>query len=98
MNRYMMIAVAALGLAACGSPCEKAVKAAEDCAAEAGVEAETGEDVCADDDGSNDEYYECIADAYGSGDCSTAEGLVEVGTAIVTDCLGAGGTDTGAGS
>lgn len=97
MNR-IMIALAALSLAACGStPCEQYVTALEDCAAEAGAtDLATDTDVCAEDDGSQDAYFECAADAINSGDCSTAEGAAEAILASLA-CAGdiTGGSDTG---
>lgn len=96
MNR-IMIALAVLSLAACGgTPCEQYVSAFEDCAASSGADATVEAGVCDADDGSQDEYFECAADAINSGDCSTEAGAAEAILASLA-CAGdlTGGSDTG---
>ena len=68
MKKFISLFVVA-GLVACGSPCEKAADATTACLDEAGIEYEETSS-CEEDDGSNDELFECVADAYSVADCS----------------------------
>ena len=87
MKKFISLAILAGTMMACSSPCEKYVDAAASCAEEAGSDVEDTEGVCEDDDGANDELYECMADAYGSADCSTDEGALEAAFSAL-ECAG----------
>ena len=85
MKKFISLFVVAGALVACGSPCEKAADAAGACLDEAGIEYE--EASCEDDDGSNDETFECVADAYSAADWSTEEGALAA-TLVAATCAG----------
>lgn len=88
MKKFISLAILAGGMIACASPCEKAYDAAATCAEDAGstVEGDAATE-CADDDGSNDEMYECMADAYGNADCSSDAGAVAAAFSAL-ECAG----------
>ena len=95
MKNFISLVVVAGALFACKSPCEKYVAAATDCAEAAGGSADVSADAaCAEDDGSADEMFECMADAYDGADCSTAEGLLEAGLSSL-ECMDVSLGDTG---
>jgi len=76
----------------CKSPCEQYIDAVETCAEAAGSTSDgdsDGTDYCADDDGSSDDLYTCMADAYNEGDCSTTDGLFEAAIEAAS-CASAG--------
>lgn len=87
MNKSFLFAAIATALAtsACGggNPCADYVAAVEDCYGAdlpaAGFDEAT---LCANTKGVAASYYTCLADAYDGGDCSTAEGVGEIGTAL----------------
>ena len=88
MKNFISLAVVAGALFACSSPCEKYVAAATDCAEAAGATTDVSADAaCADDDGSGDEMFECMAEAYDGADCSTEEGLFEAALSSL-ECAG----------
>jgi len=88
MKNFISLAVVAGALFACSSPCEKYVDAASACADAAGAASDVSADAaCADDDGSNDEMFECMAEAYDGADCSTEEGLFEAALSSL-ECAG----------
>lgn len=95
MKKLILFPLLAVGLFACSSPCEKAYDAATECAEAAGGEVgdETAADACADDDGADDEMYECMADAYSAGDCSSDAGLL-VAALGAMECAGGSLFDT----
>lgn len=84
------------GLFACSSPCEKAYDAASLCYEEAGADMTTpnAEDACEEDDGSNDEIFECMAEVYTSGDCTTDDGLLDAALSAA-ECSGTLNFDSG---
>ena len=80
MKIHSQIVVLTIFTWACSTPCEKFYDAQQTCKKEAGVDvedlAEEAKEACSEDDGTNDELYECQADAYRQSDCSTEDGLV----------------------
>lgn len=60
--------------------CQAYVDAATACSEESGglEDFTPPQNTCKGDDGSNDEFYECLAEAWASGDCSTQEKAIEV--------------------
>jgi hypothetical protein len=88
MKKFISLAILAGGMIACASPCEKAYDATASCLEEAGQTVDgDAESECANDDGSNDEMYECMADAYGNADCSTDAGAVAAAFSAL-ECAG----------
>ena len=93
MKKFISLFVVA-GLVACGSPCEKAADATTACLDEAGIEYEETSS-CEEDDGSNDELFECVSEAYTAADCSTEEGALAA-TLVAATCAGTELFDTAA--
>lgn len=100
MNKILALGLVGL-FTACGggTPCEQYVDAAQACAddyaaastATGTTSATTSTDFCADDDGANDDYYTCAADAYDAADCATDDGIM---AAVLADMACGLGTTT----
>lgn len=83
----MTLAIAfVFSLIGCGgeNSCERYVNAVVGCSEEYGADATAydAETTCAGYDKSQDDYFNCLADAYEGADCATDEGWAAVGTDI----------------
>lgn len=77
------------------SPCQDYVDAATACTKGHDLaELTPSQQHCASDDGSDDALYECLAEAFNSGDCSTEDGAIAAAAEIIRCGLGDTG-DTG---
>ncbi len=98
MNKIIALGLVGFFTACGGSPCQEASDNAQACQdtylaeaagdhtiaiVEALQEKQGDVDACADDDGSQDEYYTCVSAAYLAGDCSTQKDYASVVAAVI---------------
>ena len=87
-----LLILAAFSLTACGAgaaeeACVAYMDAVDECYVELGIDnpAPLADDYCdAYTEDSQADYMNCLADAYGTGDCSTDEGLTAIATEMAT--------------